>query len=211
MNYRSRRRRCVQCGVLQLSSRHRRRKWRRGGLDPHSEDTAQENPTDHPDLPLIGGLRRRTWTRNFWGPITGRGGYTSTQGEEREEEEEVTRRDIIWVRSAAGGVRGFGRNNIRRPRKNNMFKRRIGGDSISEFLRMQFWKPHLSRQQRIIMGSKTSYNPPVGEERFPRGWDRRLPHTMLEVGEADTKTTRAATMVGICTAVVVFSVPGGRR
>ena len=37
--------------------------------------------------------------RNLWGAITGRGGYPSTQGDEGEEEEEVTRRDLLWVGS----------------------------------------------------------------------------------------------------------------
>ena len=42
------------------------------------------------------------------GAITGRGGYNYTPGEDGEEEEEVARRDLIWVSSDEGGGGGVG-------------------------------------------------------------------------------------------------------
>ena len=60
-----------------------------------------------------------------------------------------------------------------------------------------------------------SFSPTGGEERIPSGRGRRRPCIALSGGEADTETASAATttttMTGICTDIVILSIPVGRR
>ena len=122
------------------------------------------------------------------------------------EEEEAVRRDLLWVGAEGGGGREIGGSGQSRPRKNNLSERWKEG---AEFLRMQLWRPQISRRQQKITAGTIYFRLPGGEERTPRGRGRRCPCSTSAGREADTETAREMT-TGIRTDISLLGVPGGR-